>query len=128
LTISISIKNFIYRKLSVKSGANKMSKISQIPNSELFRELSVQEQESVSGGFIFILQKTDVTTFAINELSVTNSSGNSIHSRQQTGYTQSEVILGFAGFPFLGKESNGQQSKGNLNLSNLLSRLLFSLF
>ncbi|MBK1990273.1 hypothetical protein A0J48_022560 [Sphaerospermopsis aphanizomenoides BCCUSP55] len=103
-----------------------MSKHIKEINSELFHNLSEQEQESVSGGYSrypFLLQLTKITSLARNEISFSATSGNT-SIKQDSAYTSTELVIGIDS-SFLGG-SRGQRRNRSLNsLLRLLYRLLY---
>lgn len=68
-------------------------------NSELFTELSGEEQEIIVGGssspglYDFLFQMTRINTFANTQTTVT-SGNSSITSKEQTGYSLTQITLG----------------------------------
>ncbi|HLO84446.1 MAG TPA: hypothetical protein VK203_05430 [Nostocaceae cyanobacterium] len=90
-----------------------MSETRESNNSELFTELSEIEQEKASGGLFFIMQKTAITTFAINRINFVSDSGETISSVQQTGYSYSQLNAGFTMTPFWGNQSSSNHRKAN---------------
>jgi hypothetical protein len=96
-----------------------------IPFSELFVDLSEQEQEIATGGrssslYDFVIKKTDIVTFANNENNFSDGAQN-ISSKQQTGYSLSEVTFGF-------NLSGLRGRKNGLSGLEILRRLIFYLF
>jgi hypothetical protein len=65
-------------------------------NLQLFMDLSEEEQEVVSAGNSFLLQKTDIETFAINESNISDGDY-SFSTKQETGYALSQTTIGFSG-------------------------------
>jgi hypothetical protein len=94
-------------------------------NSELFLELSEQEQETVSGGYDVFLQKTDIATFANHEANYSDGV-NSTSSKSQTGYTLSQFTIGFNLDSLFGGTNSVRRS--GLSRLTLLYRLLLSFF
>ncbi len=79
-----------------------MSNENKLIKSKLFIELSSEEQEIVVGGtsdpgmYDFLFQMTRINTFSNSETNI--SSGNaSISSKQQTGYSLSQITFGLGG-------------------------------
>ncbi|MBN3883099.1 MAG: hypothetical protein V7K64_07210 [Nostoc sp.] len=73
-------------------------------NTELFIDLSEEDQEIVSAGSLFsslnsdgfFVQRTNIETFATNESNI--SDGNySFSTKQETGYALSQTTIGFSG-------------------------------
>jgi hypothetical protein len=100
-------------------------------NSELFIDLSGQEQEAASGGsspypldiYDFYFHKKDVVSFANIESNISNGDI-SVSSKQQSGYMLSELSFGFS----LGARRSSRRSSGSsLDLSDILSVLLSSM-
>jgi hypothetical protein len=98
-------------------------------DSEIITELSDKEQEILTGGRAssfgfdnFFFQRTDINSFASNDLNI--SSGNSsLSSSQRSGYSFSQITLGFSSLFGGGRRRRGSQAR----LGNFLS-FLFSLF
>lgn len=96
-----------------------------IPFSDLLVDLSEKEQEIATGGrssslYDFVIKKTDIVTFANNENNVSDGVNN-ISSKQQTGYSLSEVTFGFNFSGLRGR-------KYGLSGLELLRRLILYLF
>ncbi len=113
------------------SRGNTMSKQIETKNSELFIELSEEEQESVTGGggsslglYNFVMELTNIRTFANSEATFSDGS-NSTSYKQQTGYALSQLSFGFNG----GGGRRKRKSKG-LSSASFLNMLfgLLSLF
>jgi hypothetical protein len=90
-------------------------------NSELFIELSEQEQEAVAGGYDVFLQKTDMATYGNNETTASDGA-RSFSSKNQTAYMLSQITIGFN----LDSLFGGRNSVRRSGLSPLT--LLFRLF
>lgn len=88
--------------------------------SELFADLSENEQESVGGGFTLFIEKTDISTSGSNQLDADASAG-TLSSNQDSEYTLSHTTIGLnLGFLFL---NNSKSRSGGLDL---LYRILMS--
>ncbi|WP_414586835.1 hypothetical protein [Scytonema sp. PCC 10023] len=111
-----------------------MSKQIQIQkNSELFTDVSEQEQEAMCGGrsssslnlYDLVIQMTNIRSFASSEATFSDgtSSGS---SRQQSGYTLSQLSFGFSGGGFNGGGRRKRKSKslGGADFLNMLFGLL----
>jgi hypothetical protein len=73
-----------------------MSEDIKTPKSELFYDLSEQEQESVVGGISYYsldIQKTDIYSYALNETNFSDGNKN-FSTKQQTGYLLSQITIG----------------------------------
>jgi hypothetical protein len=97
----------------------------ELTNSEIFVELSEEEQEITIGGrssslYDFVIKKTDIVTFANHENNFSDGVHN-ISSKQQTGYSLSEVTFGF-------NFSGLRRRKYGLSGLEILRRLIFYLF
>ncbi len=96
-----------------------------IPFSDLLVDLSEKEQEIATGGrssslYDFVIKKTDIVTFANNENNFSDGVNN-VSSKQQTGYSLSEVTFGFNFSGLRGR-------KYGLSGLELLRRLILYLF
>ncbi|MEH2276804.1 MAG: CTB family bacteriocin [Nostoc sp.] len=106
-----------------------MSKDIKPEVSELFLDLSAQQQEIISGGRSLssglyfenlFFQKTDIETFANSAINISGSNG-SISSIQQTGYRFSQITFGFS----LGNQIRGGRSaRRNSGLFNMLFSMM----
>ncbi|MCP6761253.1 MAG: hypothetical protein NHB32_21530 [Fischerella sp. CENA71] len=101
-----------------------MSTDRELTKSELFVDLSEQEQEIATGGrssslFDFFVKRTNIVTFANYENNFSDGVHN-ITSKQQTGYSLSELTFGFS----FGKSGR----KYGLSGLEVLRRLIFYLF
>ena len=105
--------------------ARKMTKLNKIKNSELITELSENEQQTLTGGRTFdnfFFQRTNINSFASNDLNI--SSGNSsLSSSQRSGYSFSQITLGFSSLLGGGRRRRSSQAR----FGNFLS-FLFSMF
>ncbi|BAZ21390.1 hypothetical protein NIES4073_22680 [Kalymmatonema gypsitolerans NIES-4073] len=97
-------------------------------NSELFLDLSEEKQEIVTGGgsssiglYNFVLQMTNIRTFANSEATFSDGSSSTSY-KQETGYMLSQLTFGFSG----GGGRRGRKSKnlGGGSFLNMLFGLL----
>lgn len=101
--------------------------------SELFLELSEEKQVIVTGGrsssmglYDFVLQMTNIQTFANSEATFSDGS-NSTSYKQQTGYMLSQLSFGFSGGGFNtggGRHKRKSKGLGSGNLLNMLFGLM----
>jgi hypothetical protein len=90
--------------------------------SELFIELSEQEQEVVAGGYDVLLQKTDIATYGNNETTASDGA-RTFSSKSQTAYILSQITIGFNLAPFFQVDRN-RGRRSSLSSLNFLYRLL----
>ncbi|MDZ8053119.1 MAG: CTB family bacteriocin [Aulosira sp. ZfuVER01] len=102
-----------------------MSNYIEPRNSELFIELSEQQQEAAAGGLDFVFQQTNIASFASNEINISDGIS-SISYKNQSGYTLSQTTIGFHLDSLLEIDRNSLR-KSNLMALNLLYRLLHCL-
>jgi hypothetical protein len=107
-----------------------MSNDIETKKSELFLELSDEQQEIVTGGRSssmglqdFVLQLTNIRTFSNSEATFSDGA-NSASYKHQTGYMLSQLSFGFSGG---GRRRRKSRSLGGGSLLNMLFGLL-SLF
>ncbi|MBF2065101.1 MAG: hypothetical protein IGS39_11870 [Calothrix sp. C42_A2020_038] len=106
-----------------------MTKLNKIKNSKFITELSENEQETLTGGRAssfgfdnFFFQRTDINSFASNDLNI-SSGNNNLSSSQRSGYSLSRITLGFSSLFGGGRRRRSSQAK----FGNFLS-FLFSMF
>lgn len=103
-----------------------MADDNKLTQSDLFTELSESEQETVSGGFDFFLQREDTNSFASNEYNISNGDTR-LSSRQLTGYNSSKITFGFNMNSVFGDSMRRMREYGFSPLS-FIRRIIFYLF
>jgi uncharacterized membrane protein YgcG len=120
-----------------KEKATLMSENLQKQSSELFVDLSEEEQEPISGGsmypsfglFNMFFQRTEIASFANIDSNYSDGS-RSFASKQQSGYKLSQVTVGFSGGGFSGGGGGGGfvggigRHKSRQNLFNMFMGML----
>jgi hypothetical protein len=99
--------------------------------SSLLQELSEVEQESLTGGLStelgldnFFFQKTDIRTFGSSDVNISGN-GSSGSSSQRTGYSFSQITIGFNS---LFRSFGGRRSRGRGGVSRNFLSFLAALF
>lgn len=98
----------------------------KLTNSDLFLELSEQEQEMVCGGLDFFIQKTDITSLANHEYNISEGS-TGVSSKQNALYNYSQITFGFNLDSLLGEGSIDRVRKYGFSPLNLIYKLLLYL-
>jgi hypothetical protein len=97
--------------------------MTKLNESEFITELSESEQETLTGGRdLLFFQRTNINSFASNDLNI-SSGNNSLSSSQRSGYSFSQITLGFSSLFGGGRRRRGSQAR----FGNLFS-FLFSIF
>jgi hypothetical protein len=97
-----------------------MTKHIEVESSQLFTELSEQEQELASGGYDLFLQKTDIATYGNNQTSIYDGN-RSFSAKSQTAYMLSQITIGLNLSTLFGDRNRGRRS--GLSPLNFLYRL-----
>ncbi|NWF57970.1 MAG: hypothetical protein HXY43_01270 [Fischerella sp.] len=103
-----------------------MADDNKLTQSDLFTELSESEQETVSGGFDFVIQRHDINSFASNEFNV-DENQRSISSKQTSAYNSSLISFGFNMNSVFGDSMRRMREYGFSPLS-FIRRIIFYLF
>ncbi|MDM9382740.1 hypothetical protein QUB80_18775 [Chlorogloeopsis sp. ULAP01] len=104
-----------------------MANYNEFKNSDLFTDLSEQEQEIATGGYSFFIQKTDINSFANDESSLSDGSV-SFSSKKSAAYNLSQVTFGFDLNSLLGEGTISRVRRYGLSPLNLIYRLLAYMF
>ncbi|BAY49450.1 hypothetical protein SAMD00079811_70790 [Scytonema sp. HK-05] len=108
-----------------------MSKQIQIQkNSELFTDVSGEEQEAMCGGrssssldlYDLVIQMTNIRSFASSEATYSDGTS-SVSSRQQSGYMLSQLSFGFSGGGLNGGGGRRKRKSKGLSSANFLNML-----
>ncbi|MCX7594479.1 MAG: hypothetical protein N2235_12085 [Fischerella sp.] len=103
-----------------------MGERNNLTQSDLFMELSESEQETVSGGFDFVIQREDTNSFASNEYNISDGDTR-LSSRQITAYNSSKITFGFNMNSVFGDTVRRMREYGFSPLS-FIRRIIFYLF
>ncbi len=107
-----------------------MSDNDKLQKSDLFMELSDQEQEKASGGINFYVQKqTSINSFANGENNLSGGGNRTLSSKQNAGYNYSQTVtLGFDLNAMLGEDTLSRTRKYGISPLDLIYKLLLYIF